>query len=213
MATPDSDVVSAFTEDQTVRLTGVTRRQLRYWATDRFFIPSLKMHEEAFADLRLYSFRDLVCLKIINALRNEIRVSLPELRKTKDKLAHLGDDMWAKTTLYVHRKKVVFVNPETGQKEEASTGQGVLEIPLLVVTGKMEEAVRDMRRRNTNSVGRIERRRSIAQNRPVFAGTKILVEHVQAFHKAGYSVDDICRQYPALTQEDVQAAINFKEVA
>lgn len=213
MATPDSNVVSAFTEDQAVRLTGVSRRQLRYWATDRFFVPSIKMSEESFADLRLYSLRDLVCLKIINALRNEIRVSLPELKKTKEKLAHLGDDMWAKTTLYVHRRKVVFVNPKTGHKEEATTGQGVLEIPLQIVTGRMEDAVRDMRQRDRGSVGRIEHKRSIAQNRPVIAGTKILVEHIRAFHKAGYSIEDIRKQYPVLTKEDVQAAINFKEVA
>jgi uncharacterized protein (DUF433 family) len=213
MSEADSSVVSAFTEDQVVRLTGVSRRQLRYWATDRFFAPSIKMREEAFADLRLYSFRDLVCLKIINSLRNEIRVSLPELKKTKESLAHLGDDLWSRTTLYVHRKKVVFVNPTTGHKEEATTGQGVLEIPLLVVTGNMEVAVREMRQRDKKAVGRIEHKRSIAQNRPVVAGTKILVEHIQAFHKSGFSIDEIRKQYPALTAEDVQAAIDFKEVA
>jgi hypothetical protein len=127
MANADSNVViAAFTEDQVVRLTGVSRRQLRYWATDKFFVPSIKMEEESLAEMRLYSFRDLLCLKIISSLRNESKVAFPELRKTKNRLSHLGDDMWAKTTLYVHCKRVVFDNPETGQREEASTGQGVL---------------------------------------------------------------------------------------
>jgi hypothetical protein len=127
MANADSNVlIAAFTEDQVVRLTGVSRRQLRYWATDKFFVPSIKMEEESLAEMRLYSFRDLLCLKIISSLRNESKVKFPELRKTKNRLSHLGDDMWAKTTLYVHCKRVVFDNPETGQREEASTGQGVL---------------------------------------------------------------------------------------
>jgi uncharacterized protein (DUF433 family) len=214
MAQADSKVVvSAFTEDQVVRLTGVSRRQLRYWATDEFFIPSIKMEDEELADLRLYSFRDLLCLKIINSIRNESKVSFPELRKTKRRLAHLGEDMWAKTTLYVHRKKIVFDNPDTGQKEEASTGQGVLEIPLQVVSGKMEEAVRAMRQRGGEVAGKIEQKRGVAQNQPVIAGTKIPVRSIQAFHTAGYSIEEIQKQYPSLNADDIAAAVKFKEVA
>ncbi|MER9895228.1 DUF433 domain-containing protein [Mesorhizobium sp. M0119] len=206
-------VVSAFTEEQVVRLTGVSRRQLRYWATDKFFIPSIKMEDDSLAELRLYGFRDLLCLKIISSIRNESKVSFPELRKAKERLAHLGADMWAKTTLYVHRKKIVFDNPETGQKEETSTGQGVLEIPLQVVAGKMEDAVRAMRQRDSQTIGKIDQKRGVAQNQPVIAGTRIPVRHIQAFHKAGYSVEDIRKQYPSLDVGDIAAAIKFKEVA
>lgn len=214
MAKADSNtVIAAFTEDQVGRLTGVSRRQLRYWATDTFFVPSIKMEDDDFAELRLYSFRDLLCLKIISSLRNESKVSFPELRKIKERLSHLGADMWAKTTLYVHRKKVVFDNPSTGQKEEASSGQGVLEIPLQVVTGKMEDAVRAMRQRNSESIGKIEQKRGIAQNQPVISGTRIPVRTIQGFHRAGYSIADIQKQYPSLDAGDISAAINFKEVA
>ncbi len=214
MSEADSNlVIAAFTEDQVVRLTGVSRRQLRYWAKDGFFVPSIKMEDENLSDLRLYGFRDLVCLKIISSLRNESKVPFGELRKTKDGLSHLGDDMWAKTTLYLRGKKVVFDNLDTGQKQEASTGQGVLEIPLQVVTGKMEDAVRAMRQRAQESVGKIEQKRRFAQNQPVVAGTRIPVRNIQAFHEAGYSIQDIQKQYPTLETRDIEAAINFKEVA
>jgi uncharacterized protein (DUF433 family) len=213
MANADSNVVVAFTEDQAIRLTGVSRRQLRYWATDNFFVPSLKMEDEKLAELRLYSFRDLLCLKIINSLRNESKISFPELRKTKTSLSHLGDDMWAKTTLYVFRKRVVFDNPETGQKEEVSTRQGVLGIPLQVVTGRMEDAIRAMRERKSESIGRIDQKRGLAQNQPVIAGTKIPVSNIQGFHKAGYSVQKIQEQYPTLSPNDIEAAIKFEDVA
>lgn len=34
-------VVSAFTEEQVSRLTGISHRQLRYWDSTKFFVPSL----------------------------------------------------------------------------------------------------------------------------------------------------------------------------
>jgi DNA-binding transcriptional MerR regulator len=214
MTKSDSNVViTAFTEGQVVRLTGVSQRQLRYWATDKFFVPSIKMEDEELAELRLYSFHDLLCLKIISSIRNESKVSFPELRKAKERLSHLGKDTWAKTTLYVHRKKIVFDNPATGQKEEASTGQGVLEIPLQVVSGRMAEAVRAMRQRGGETLGKIDHKRGPAKKQPVIAGTRIPVQNIKAFHKAGYSIEDIQKQDPSLNREDIEAAINFKEVA
>lgn len=207
-------IIAAFTEDQVHRLTGISQRQLRYWARDEFFAPSLKSGEDdALPPLRMYSFRDLVCLKVINALRNDAKIPMNDLRGVKQRLSHLGDDMWAKTTLYVLGKKVVFDNPETGKREEALSGQGVLQIPLRVVTGNMEEAVRVMRRRNETAVGKIDKKRGIANGRAVISGTRIPVTTIQAFSQAGYSVDAIKKQYPILTEDDIHAAINYKEVA
>jgi uncharacterized protein (DUF433 family) len=209
----EDSIIAAFTEIQVERLTGVSLRQLRYWASRSFYAPSLHVSDPDLPALRLYSFRDLVCLKVINALRNDAKIPLLELKRTKDRLAHLGDDLWAKTTLYVLGKRVVFDNPETGEKEEASTGQGVLQIPLQIVTGQMEDAVRSMRARKADNVGRIEKKRGIAQNQPVIAGTRIPVRSIHAFHNAGYTVDEINRQYPTLTREDISAALSYKEVA
>lgn len=206
-------VIAAFTEGQVERLTGISQRQLRYWAQDDFFVPSLLSSEDdELPPLRMYSFRDLVCLKVINALRNDAKIPLRDLRGVKQRLSHLGDDMWAKTTLYILGKKVVFDNPETGEKEEALSGQGVLQIPLQVVTGNMEEAVRAMRRRNDDSIGKIETKRGVS-SQPVIAGTRIPVKSIKAFSEAGYSLDQIKEQYPNLTDDDIRAAIDFKEVA
>ena len=101
-------VVAAFTEAEVERLTGISQRQLRYWASDEFYIPSLKVEDKGLPTMRLYSFRDLLCLKVISALRNGSKIPLQELRRTKERLAHLGDDLWAKTTLYILGKRVVF---------------------------------------------------------------------------------------------------------
>lgn len=205
-------VVAAFTEAQANRLLGVSTRQLRYWANDGFFVPSLAMQGEGEPCVRLYSFRDLLCLKIISHLRNEISITLGHLREVKERLSHLGDDMWAKTILYVLNKRVVFDNPVTGNREDAGNGQGVLQIPLKVVAHDMREAIAALRQRDTESVGKIDTKKS-GQNNPVVAGTRIPVRAIRAFDDAGYTTDQIIAEYPTLTKQDVEAALSFKEAA
>lgn len=206
-------VVSAFTEDQVVRLTGITSAQLRYWDRTDFFRPSLGYENRRAAYSRLYSFRDLVCLKVVNEIRNNSRVPLPHLREVRLKLAHLGDDLWSKTTLYVLNRRVVFFNPETDRNEDVVSGQGVLQIPLKIVAGNMEEQVRVLRERDRESIGKIERHKNIASNREVIAGTRIPVRSIKAFADAGYSVDAIKKEYPSLTEQDIKAAIKHTAAA
>ena len=211
---PQNVVIAAFTEEQAERLTGVSQRQLRYWTNDAFFLPSLAYpgDEDGLPAMRLYSFRDLVCLNVISTLRNEANIPLSQLRKVKSTLSHLGDDLWAKTTLFVLGRKVVFVNPENGERQEALTGQGVRQIPLMVVTGNMEDAVRAMRVRETSIIGQIDTK-TRGKNNPVIAGTRITVDAIRSFSEAGYSFKAIMNQYPTLKEEDIQAALDFRVVA
>jgi uncharacterized protein (DUF433 family) len=206
-------VVRAFSLEQVERLTGITRRQLVYWDRTRFFIPSLADENRRTPNSRIYSFRDVACLKVLNTIRNEIRVPLPHLREVKEKLAHLGEDMWARTTLYVLNRRVVFDHPETEQKEEVVSGQAILQIPLRVVQSDMEKAVKSLLARDPDTVGRIEKNRGIASSEPVVAGTRIPVRAVKAFKKAGYSIRQIREQYPSLTDEDIKAALSYGKAA
>jgi len=208
-----STVIASFTDEQAERLTGISKRQLQYWDRTGFFTPSLAYGDRRASYSRLYTFRDLVCLQVINALRNEANVPLPHLRDVKEKLAHLGDDLWAKTTLYVLNRKVIFHNPESDAPEEVVSGQAILAIPLKAVSGNMEEAVGRLRRRDPGLAGKIERHRNIAHNEAVIAGTRIPVRSIKEFANAGYSVDQIRKEYPTLTEEDVRAAIEYEEAA
>jgi DNA-binding transcriptional MerR regulator len=179
-----SVVVSAFTEDHVERLTGVSQRQLRYWDRTGFFVPSLAYEDRRSPYSRLYSFRDVVSLKIVSALRNDANVPLPHLREVKEKLAHLGDDLWATTTLYVLNRRVIFDSPDMNRREEVVSGQVMLQIPLKVVSGNTEEAVRALRKREDAAIGKIERRKNVAHNQAVIAGTRIPVRSVKAFAEA-----------------------------
>lgn len=200
-------VISAFTVDEAERLTGVSKRQLGYWDKTGFFEPSLAYEHRRRAYSRLYSFRDVVSLKVVNALRNDSKVPLPHLREVKERLLHLGDELWSKTTLYVLNRRVVFVNPGTDKFEEIVSGQGVLQIPLKVVSGDMRDRVRRLRERDPATIGKFERRRNVAHNQEVIAGTRIPVRSVKAFAAAGYTVDQIRAEYPTLTDDDIRAAI------
>jgi uncharacterized protein (DUF433 family) len=202
-----SSIISAFTEEQVSLLTGITMAQLRYWDRTSFFVPSLSEETRRRPYSRIYSFRDIVCLKILNVLRNEVKASLPHLREVKEKLAHLGEDIWAKTTLYVLNKKVIFHNPETDSKEEIVSGQKILQIPLIVVSRDTERDVRALWQRDDSTIGKIERKRGVASNQEVIAGTRIPVRSVKAFSDAGYSIDQIKKEYPTLTEEDIRAAL------
>lgn len=208
-----SGLIAAFTEDQAERLTSISKRQLRYWDRTGFFVPSLAYSNRRAPYSRLYSFRDLVSLRIVNALRNEANVPLQRLREVKERLAHLGEHLWASTTLYVLNKNVIFHNPETGTREEVLSGQAILEIPLKVVSGKVEEAVRSMRQRDASLAGGIEKHRNVARNEAVLAGTRITVKSIKAFANAGYSIEQIIDEYPTLTETDILAAIAYGEAA
>jgi uncharacterized protein (DUF433 family) len=207
------NIIAAFTEEQVHRLTGVTPRQLRTWDRDGFFVPSLAYEDRSSPYSRLYSFRDVVSLKVISALRNVAKVKLSHLREVKEKLLHLGEDMWSKTTLYILEKRVVFDNPETNAKEEIVSGQGVLQIPLQVITGNMVDAVKAMQERKPAVIGKFEQKRGVAHSQVVIAGTRIPVRSVKAFADAGYSVEQIKQEYPTLTDEDIRAAIKYSAAA
>jgi DNA-binding transcriptional MerR regulator len=207
------EIISVFTEEEVARLTGITVHQLRYWDRERFFSPSLAYEDRRQPHSRLYSFRDVVSLKVLNQLRNEAGVSLPHLREVKKELVKRGEDVWLKTKLRVLNKRVIFVNPETKKLEEVVSGQRVLEIAIEIEAGDMQTKVRELRQRSTIDVGQFEKKRNRVHNQLVIKGTRIPVSSVKAFHKAGYSVGQIRQAYPTLTDEDIQAAIKLHAAA
>ena len=206
-----SNVIGAFSEEQAERLSGVSVSQLRRWDRQCFFQPS-------FAQLRgvpygrIYSFRDLVSLRVLNDLRNLKKIPLRHLREVSQKLSHLGEDKWTATTLYVLGKRVVYHNPRSRQREDVVSGQGVLSIPLRVVIADTRRAVREMNNRE-GKFGKIERSRFVSQNEAVIAGTRIPVATVKEFAAAGYSPRQIIREFPDLTEADVAAAVEYDVAA
>jgi uncharacterized protein (DUF433 family) len=212
-ATDADTVVMAFSEEQVERLTGVTRQQLRYWDRTDFFTPSLASEDRHLPYSRLYSFRDVVALQVLNALRREGDVPLQHLRQVREELRHRGNDLWAKTTLFVLNRRVVIYNPDIENREDVLSRQAILKIPLQVVRRDMEDRVRLLWERPAGAIGKITRKRAVAKNAPVIAGTRVPVRAIKAFASEGYTVAQILDEYPTLTVKDVRAAIEYQEAA
>jgi DNA-binding transcriptional MerR regulator len=207
----DDNVIGAFGEDQGVRLTGLSRYQLRRWDRDGFLRASYAPENRRQPYSRIYSFRDIVSLRVLNDLRNETGCSLQHLREVAKRLAHLGDAKWIATTLYVLGKRVVFEDPRTHHRQEVVSGQQVLHMPLRVVISSTRKAVLEMNRRGSAEVGKVIRSRFISENQPVFAGTRIPVAAVKRLAAAGYEPAAIVREYPSLTPEDVKAGLAYRD--
>ena len=204
-----SNVIAAFTDEQASRLTGLTVHHLRNWDRTGFFVPEFAAENRRTAFSRVYSFRDLLSLQVLKALRIDMGCSLQHLREVKEKLAHLGDERWAKTTLYVLNRKVVFHDEESDELREPVSGQIVLQIPLKVVRANMRTAVKRLSKRDDDDYGRIEQKRNVSHNSPVIAGTRIPVSSIARLKEDGFSVRQIVDEYPSLSEADVEAALRY----
>ncbi|MFZ0636773.1 MAG: hypothetical protein WAM08_14730, partial [Candidatus Acidiferrales bacterium] len=86
------------------RMTGLTIGRLRYWAKTDFFKPSFVEDNPRLPYSKFYSFKDVVALRTLEILRVQNNVPLQQLRIVAERLSHLKDDLWTKTTLFVEKK-------------------------------------------------------------------------------------------------------------
>jgi uncharacterized protein (DUF433 family) len=205
--------VAAFNVDQVIALTGLSARQLAYWDRIGFFPPRYYERSPSGRTTRLYTFRDLVGLRVLAMLRNTYHVPLQELRKAHGYLIEHYDDPWSEITFYVLGRSVFFDDPRSGvRREGARPGQTVFaEIPMVRIERDIRAAANRLRDRTQDEIGKIAQYRSVMSHAPVLAGTRIPTSAVWNFHQAGYDTAAILKQYPSLTPDDVAAAISFEE--
>ncbi|MEJ1159663.1 DUF433 domain-containing protein [Prosthecomicrobium sp. N25] len=208
-----SSIIAAFSEEQVTRITSLSKGRLRYWAKTNFFTPSYVEDSSSAAYSRFYSFKDMVALKTLEILRIQNKVPLQHLRKVADKLSHLKDQLWTKTTLFVINREVIFVNPETGKPEAVLSGQYVMELPLTNMIEETKAEILKLRARREGTQGQVMRHKTVARNAWVIAGTRIPVSAIQRFHEDGYSADQIIEEYPDLTAEDIEAALQHGQTS
>jgi uncharacterized protein (DUF433 family) len=137
-------------------------------------------------------------------LRGQHGVSLPHLREVAGKLGSYSKTPWADIKLKVWNRKVQFDEPETGRTRGVVDGQYFL-LPLGDVIQDMKQKAEELRRREENQIGELSRHRYVAHNAPVVAGTRVRVLAVLHFLEDGYSVSDILKEYPTLTEADIEA--------
>ena len=206
----DEVVIAAFSEEQVERLTGISERQLRYWDRTDFFKPAFANDNRRVAFSRIYSFRDVASLRVLNILRNQYNVPLQHLRKVAKDLPQMPDAKWTSMELFVLNRRVVFVEPGTDQYREILSKQYVIGIPLGVVVSDTKRDVERLQEREKEDVGKVARGRNVRHNALVIAGTRIAVETIKRFAEDGYSIKQIRKEYPSLTEADIKAALKHK---
>lgn len=89
--------MESFTAQQACRLTGCTPHQLRYWDRVKLVEPSIQSTGGRPGKRRLYSFRDLVALRVVRSLLDNgmsvqrVRRAWGYLRRTADMDSHLSE--------------------------------------------------------------------------------------------------------------------------
>lgn len=193
-----------FTAEHAARLTKLSKRQLSYWDKTQFFSPDYASASRAYG--RVYTFRDVVGLRIIAVLRKDL--PLQELRRVGQWLGARYEQSWSTLRFGLSGNTVVFFDPRSGKATEArGQGQHVFEVePIALEMRAAAELLKD----RSNRIGQIEKRRQVASSAWVIAGTRIRTEAIWNFHEAGYTHAAILREYPRLRPADVKAAIDFE---
>lgn len=210
----DQSTIAAFSEAQVEYLTKLRKGRLRYWERTGFFAPSYLQGDESSKKkgVRIYSFRDIVALRTLEMLRVQNNVPLQHLRKVAEKLSKSGLDVWARTTLWVMNRKVIFQPPGGGKPREVLSGQYVMDIPLSRVVEDTHKDILAMGRRKSEDIGVIRKSSGISGG-PVLAGTRIRVASVKRLAEDGYSIEAIRAEYPDLTVDDINAALAYSQAA
>ena len=145
-------------------------------------------------------------LQVLSNLRNDNKIPLRHLREVSAKLSHLGDRKWSGTTLYILGKRVVLEDPSTRRREDVVSGQKVFNIPLRVVIKNTRERIKELNNRS-GAIGEFTKGKFVSHNELVFSGTRIPVSIVIEFHQAGFTNAKIIREFPDLTDADIDAAV------
>jgi uncharacterized protein (DUF433 family) len=205
-----NSVIRAFSAEHVARLAGLSQRQLSYWDKTGFFSPQYAFENRRSPYSRIYSFRDVVGLRTISILRKRYHIPLQNLRKAAEELSRHKDSPWSDLQLYVFNSEVHFREPDTDQVRGVRSNQYV-NIQLRTIIEDVTAKSNQLLERTKDQFGRVSRHRYVAHNAWVIAGTRIPIEAVVSFSKAGHSPEQIVTEYPTLTVSDVEAALKHAE--
>jgi DNA-binding transcriptional MerR regulator len=109
---------------QACKIVGITYRQLDYWTRTALIVPSLRQAQGS-GTQRLYSFNDLLQLKVIKRL-TDAGASLRKVRQSIEYVrANLRDD-WSQVTIATDGSGVYACTSDEEVVDLLRSGQGVL---------------------------------------------------------------------------------------
>jgi len=128
----DNVIKKIYSASDVCKIIGLTYKQIDYYDRTNFIKPSIN-GAEGYGSRRMYSFSDLMKLKVIKRLM-EAGISLQKLRKTKTYLDEYNhdseDDSFLKLTLISDGNTVYACNSDSEIIDTLKSGQGVFGIAL-----------------------------------------------------------------------------------
>src|SRR5688500_16880599 len=133
-----------FRGPQVCKIVGITYRQLDFWARTDLIRPSLA-DAKGSGTQRLYSYRDLVELKVIKSLL-DAGVKLPKARTALEYLReHLGEDL-ATANLVINGTGSILARNGDELVDILRNGQTVFSVVALSgVQEQVDDAIRELR--------------------------------------------------------------------
>ena len=138
-----NELDQAFTAEQACQLSGCTAHQLRYWDSVGLVVPSVQGSGGRPGVRRLYSFRDLVALRVVRSLLDN-GMSLQRVRRAWDYLRREGsmDDHLADVKLVTDGQSIFAVSSDDGELLDAlRQGQLAFFVAIDSITREVEEDV------------------------------------------------------------------------
>lgn len=120
------------------KIVGITYRQLDYWARTELVTPSIR-DAHGSGSQRLYSFQDLVTLRVIKRLL-DAGVSLQRVRNAVEYLQDLGEPA-SGVTLFSDGKGVYQAHSPEAVVDLLKKGQGVFAIAVDKVWSDLESSL------------------------------------------------------------------------
>ncbi|MEI2700448.1 MAG: MerR family transcriptional regulator [Microthrixaceae bacterium] len=143
LPTPDAGTVG-FSGRKTAEIVGISYRQLDYWARTELVTPSLA-EARGSGSRRLYSYRDLLELKVIKTLLDS-GIKLESVRRVFNYMRdQLGEDI-SSANLVINGATSVLVRSGEELIDVLQQGQGVLNVlPLAGVKDEIDARILELR--------------------------------------------------------------------
>lgn len=139
---PDLDTETGYRGPAVCRAIGITYRQLDHWARTGVVEPSIQ-NALGSGSQRLYSFRDVLVLKIVKRLL-DTGVSLQQIRVAITQLAEYGVDDLSSVTLMSDGASVYLCTSNDEVIDLINGGQGVFGIALGKVWREVEGSLSEI---------------------------------------------------------------------
>jgi uncharacterized protein (DUF433 family) len=199
-----TDERTSLPDKRAAEIAAISRQRLRYWEKTDLITPDVERVISPRNVVRLYSLPRVVELVVASELRRQ-GVSLQHIRRIITHLREHGYEAPLREVRFaLSGDRVLFQHTDGSWEDSRQPFQGVMW--QVIDLEEIRARIRSRLSRSSSDAGVIERRRKVQASKPVFRGTRVPVEAVEGYLKAGKSIGEIMEAFPSLTEEDIEAA-------